>query len=207
MKRFNLQALENVEKKRKKAWVPSNITMIRVVLMNPELLSFYAYKAWKPELVGYTRPLTKMLDDEDESVLPLKIKFVTNRKVPGSDNTPLLTKGDWNWVTYLRPLVGDEVNDAFDIAKKWGQDVVDLFNNTIVPKCFTRPEVFRLDAVSSDESAILNISDHLIQRSVISYVKEFFMDQINDGSFFEDDDILDVFFPGVEDVSSLLSFY
>ena len=196
-----------MEKKQKKAWIPSNITMIRVVLMNPQVISFYAYKAWKPENVGFTRPLTKMIDEDDEAVSHLKIKFVGNRKVPGSMNTPLLTKGEWNWVMYLRPLTDQDMDDIFGFARKWGQDVVDFFNNKVVPEKFDRPEVFQLDDICSDESGILDISDHLVRRSVVQYVKEFFDKGIKDGSFFEEGDLLDAFFPGVEDVRALISYY
>lgn len=206
MKRYNSDALRKMEKKPKKTWVQSNITMIRVVLMNPQVISFYAYKAWKAEIVGYTRPLTKLIEEDDESVSHLKIKFVGNRKVVGTKNTPLLTKGNWNWVMYLRPITDEDMGDVIGLARKWGHDVVDFFNDFIVPKHYDRPEVFQLDSICTNESSILNISDYLVQRSVIHYVKEFFNKLINDGSFFEESDLLDTFFPGVKDVRAFITY-
>ena len=148
-----------------------------------------------------------MVEENDKAADHLQIKFIGNRKVPGSANDPLLTKGDWNWVMYMRPLTSDELDNIFTFARKWGEDVVALFNNHIVPKHFDRPEVFQLDDINTDDSAIIGITNHLIQRSVIGYVKEFFHKEIKDGSFFDEHELLDVFFPGVDDVRALIDFF
>ena len=46
-----------------------------------------------------------------------------------------------------------------------------------------------------------------MQKSVIDFVRDHYKDTMEDGSFYEDKELVNAFFPGLVDVKAFLGFY
>ena len=198
MKRFPTKF--SPEKGKRLKYIPGNITSVKVIKANPGVLLAVAEKKWNNNIPGFTRFLTAALFDNADYVKPLNIVYVANRMVPGSTtNEPMITNGGWNWHVYLR-LVQDSEFDTIDlVARKWGQDIVDVFNNTIVPTKFSRVEKFEYGGIKDWAQPIRSLSSYIVQNSVVKFCEQVYSDSIESGSFFADESLMDELFPGVED--------
>ena len=207
MKRFSVQPSANTPSPKKKKWIAKNISEIRVILGHPHIVGFYASKKWDLNHSSYTNPLDVLLDEGDKTVATLGISFKGSRKVPGTLDSPLKNQAGYNWTIYLRQLKATEVENCFEVANSWGLSVTNCFNKYVVPNKYQRVEIFEFAGVVTTTENILDISNILIQKSAIEFVKGHYEDTMEDGSFYEDQELLKTFFPGVTDVKTFLGFY
>ena len=215
MKRFATKISPDKGKMLK--YIPGNINLIKVFRANPGLLAAVLAKKWNSNIPGFTRYLTEALFDNADYVKHLNIIYVDNRKIFGSNTdspmvtnshqwSPMVTNGGWNWHMYLRLVQERELDSINDVARKWGQDIVDLFNNTIVPTKFTRIEYFEFGEIVDSEKSVCSISLYIVQNSVVKFcIQEYFV-SIEDGTFFEDKSLMDELFPGVKEPKSLFPY-
>ena len=150
--------------------------------------------------------MTAALFENADYVKHLNIIYVGNRKIFGSKtDSPMITNGGWNWHVYLR-LVQDSEFDTIDlVARKWGHDIVDVFNNTIVPTKFSRVEKFEYGGIKDWAQPIRSLSSYIVRNSVVKFCEQVYSDSIESGSFFADESLMDELFPGVEDPKILFN--
>ena len=196
MKRFAIDSTPENTKKVK--FIPLNVTEFRGLVMNPGTLGLIAHKKWDHKIAGFIVHLKKALEVEEEWVKHLNITCIATRKIQGTNDKELKTDKGYPWYMILRSIKGKDYDNAESILKKWGNEIVKLFNNKIVEEFFlNKNKIFEYNGLLEPNKEIGNLGDYIIQKSVVFYCRKAYSDTIKTGNFFGDQDLMNCLFPDV----------
>ena len=199
MKRF---ATRNTSPAKKGKTVPRNASEIKVIKMNPCTLGAWVVKKWNGNIAGYIKDLIDAFYENGEPARDLKITAVVNRKMFGTADTEMMSKG-YNWKMILRTLEDEELDDVDKVAVEWGEKIAETMNVHFAPK-FKYLEIFEFGCIINKGSDLVNsINNYVIRRDVILFCKMAFTEAIEDMSFFQDKELMVELFPNKKNVMVL----
>ena len=167
--------------------------------MNPCTLGAWFVKKNNGNIAGYSKDLVDAFFDNGEPARDLKLTAVVNRKVLGTVNTEMMSRG-YNWKMFLRSLDDEEVDNVDNVAMEWGEKNAEAMNVHFAPK-FKYLEIFEFGCIVNKGSDFVNsISNYVMRRDVILFCKRAYKEAIEDMSFFQDKDLMVELFPNEENV-------
>jgi len=170
--------------------------------MNPCTLGAWVVKKWNGNIAGYIKDLIDAFFEKEKLARDLKIAAIVNRKVFGTADTEMMSKG-YTWKMILRTLEDEELDDVDNVAVEWGEKIAQTMNVHFVPK-FRYPEVFEFGCIVNKGSEVVNsIRNYVMRKDVILYCKLAYKEAIEDMTFFDDKDLMAELFPGEENVKGL----
>ena len=181
-------------------------TVLKVFKFNPCALVAVFYKNNEDDKPGFTNDLTKTIKEGDEETKKLKlIPVFGDRRILGIDEFKVLKVNGYNWRVYFRILTNVEMVDVGKVANKFGDDLETFFNKEISQK-WKYPEATEFYGVENGgafSNPIQNLSAFVMPRSVIEYCRFCFAKAIEDGEFFENAELMEELFPGVDNPRDL----
>ena len=194
--------VQSPNKKAKNAY----ITVLKVYKFNPCALVAVFVKNGDDEKAGFSNDLAVMIKEGHEETKKLKlIPVIGDRRVLGVDEVKVLKSNGYNWRVFFRILSDGEMVDVDKVANKFGDDLAKFFNKEISQKWkYPEPcEFYGIENGGAFADPVRSLSTFVMPKSVVAYCRFCFSGGIESGAFFEDSELMDELFPGVEDPKEL----
>ena len=208
MKRFSVPADNNkkfFESRKKK---PKNdATVLHVIILNPYALVAQFNQGDDENLHGYTADLKAAIENKEEWVKEFKLLDKDfDRRIPGVEPPRKYRfKDKYSWRVFVRIMSDSEMSDVDDFANKFGKKLAKAFNDNASTK-WDYPKKTEFAGVKNKGNApIDSLSSYLMPESVVFFCNFCFEKSIKSGDFFENDDLMAVMFPGVENPKLLFN--
>ena len=180
---------------------------IKVIVkqLNPYTLG--AYFENEDGSTPYYWNLIKALEKEEEWTKKLNIAMtVKRRESNGGIDIPMRNseKSELFWHMFVRFIDVKDLKNSATIANKWGKDLALAMSHQDMKnrKAWFPVKKFCFTDVQHD---VENLSDNVVQMDVVAIVPVLFQDIVESKAIFDDKELCDVLFPGVEDPIFLFS--
>ena len=183
--------------------IKPNIIIVKVLQLDPYTLGAYFLKG--DGGYPYYRPLIQALEREDQWCKKLKISMTVRRREYGGevgDAIKVKVKDmHLNWHMFLRFLDEGELGKSRDIGQRWGEQLAGAMNlffrkqraNDSNRNNFAQEKyIFRGMAENIEK-----LSDHIVQMDVVAVVQVLFKDSVKNKMAFENEELMELLFPGV----------
>lgn len=189
----------------KKAKPGRYLTVLKIYRFDPMACVCVFTKNGDDSKPAFTKGLSDAIKDDVDWIKPLKLLPITaNRKVMDIDEEKALKVNGYNWRVFIKIFTDNEMNDTDKAARSFGTKLAKLFNDNISQK-WKYPEDCEFWGVENQGAfaEIKNLSSFVMQETVVDYCSYCFADSLEDGSFFEQKELLEELFPGVDDPKNL----
>ena len=191
---------------KKKAKTLPGAVQLAIIKFNPMALVVELTKNAYNDRPAFTAHFGKDVNDKAEWVRPFKLlPFDSNRRMQGVEPPePMIFDEIYHWRVFIRILSDEEMGDVDTFARMFGRRLAKAFEENISMKWrYPKPTVFvgvRNEGVSSRVSYI---STYIMPEAVVEYCRFAFYDAIEDGTLFENTELMNALFPNVTNPSIL----
>ncbi len=155
--------------------------ILYIIRLKQRMRVAYVVKGSNRSKGSYIQHLVNLIQNGDDSVIPLRIDAVIPRRVPDGSNNRMMD-GTYAMRQFLQVL-NDDDDDSLEAARTWGTDIAKMITN--LNKTSQYPTRCSFGGDLTPASGPPTVDTHLMNADVVNVASHLYNNAIIDGSFFE----------------------